>query len=173
MLACDEFPAISKPVTVMVELALARGTVHENVPLVTVADTRLQITLPTPDKESVIVPETATLDEVAVDPFDGLLMPTTGGVISRLTETLVVAELADASTAVPASLWLAPSVLTAMGDVQDEIGEAPGTQTKLTVAGVSFQPLAFGEGEIVPVIVGVVTKPSVVTNPFWAPASDA
>src|SRR5277367_1165317 len=80
--------------------------------------------------------------------------PTTGGVRSRLTVTVVVAVRPALSVTVPVTGWLAPSVLTTTGALQVLIGEEPATQVNVTVALELFQPLALGVGEMDAVMVG-------------------
>ncbi|MEK7426875.1 MAG: hypothetical protein AAB131_23895 [Actinomycetota bacterium] len=58
------------------------------------------------------------------------------------------------SVAVPMTAWLAPSVVTVTGLVQESIPEVVSWQVNVTVTLAWFQPSALGGGETAAVIVG-------------------
>src|ERR1044071_3346349 len=69
-----------------------------------------------------------------------------GGVLSRFTRAVAVADLPAWSVTVPEMLCPLPSALTRTGAGQLTMSEALGTQLKLTVTSVLFHPPAFGNG---------------------------
>src|SRR3990172_9483319 len=80
-----------------------------------------------------------------------------GWVWSRLITTLVVAELPALSTAVPVTVWFAPSVDTVDGAGQYAIPLAS-EHVKVTITSELFHPAAFGVGETEAVIVGGIVS---------------
>jgi hypothetical protein len=79
----------------------ASVTEQLNDPLWTMAGAPLQMTAEMPDRASETVPVTDAEDEVNVAPFAGEVMLTLGGVLSKLTEADVEAELPAKSVTVP------------------------------------------------------------------------
>jgi hypothetical protein len=165
-LAVAEFPALSIPVTVIEFDTELSGTAQEKVVPDTIALPVLQNTPPTPDKVSVIEPDTATYGVLTVEPFVGLVMAIVGGVRSKFTVALVDTELPPVSTAVPVTDWPAPSVLNMAGEVQLCIGAPPGTHVNVTVALELFQPFEFGVGDTSAVMPGFATSANLTTNAF-------
>jgi len=85
----------------------------------------------------------------------GAMVPEiTGGVLSRLTVTEVVALFPALSVTVPDTTWCAPSFVSKTGEGQDATPLVLSKQVKLTVTFVLFQPAAFGAGLMVPEIEG-------------------
>jgi hypothetical protein len=112
----------------------------------------------TPDKLSLQV--NATVAETAVtNPFASgsgeTAAVTVGGVLSRLTETLVLAVCAEASVTVPLIVWLARSTDTicAAGHCS---GGTPPAHWNETVTSELFHPAALGAGAAVAVIASAV-----------------
>lgn len=66
------------------------------------------------------------------------------------------------STAVPVSLWPAPSPVKVVGPEQLAIPEPVSSHSKLTVTPVLFQPLALASGVRDPTIVGLVVSCTVI-----------
>ena len=96
-------------------------------------------------------PVTAIGDDVAVERSAGAVIWTTGAVLSMFRTTDASAD-PPGPVAVPVMVWLAPSVVTRIGD-----GHVVAfVQVKLTVTSVLFQPLAFAAGVRLPEIVGAV-----------------
>jgi len=77
-----------------------------------------------------------------------------GGVLSRFTVTLVVAELPEVSVAVPEIIWPAAWVLTTTGEGHVWIGKLPAVQVNVTVTFELFHPAALGDGDKVAAIAG-------------------
>jgi hypothetical protein len=102
--AVAELPARSFPVTIIEFDTAFSKTVHENVEPVTVAGPPLQTTPPTPDKASVMEPDTATYGVLTVAPFVGLVILTVGGVRSKFTVADADAELVAVSRALPTTV---------------------------------------------------------------------
>jgi hypothetical protein len=126
----------------------------------------------TPDKESAHVKVMVTSvsfhpSELGKGEED---VVTVGGVSSRLTRMDVVARFPALSTAVPEICWLAPSVVTEIGDGQDATPLVASEQANVTVTLELFQPARFGDGLTVAVTVGG-TVSSVTTSlvEIWLP----
>lgn len=80
-----------------------------------------------------------------------------GGVKAIFNETLAgVEEFPARSVAVPATDWLAPSVVTVCGGGQSSMGAVVGVQWNVTVTDDLFQLFPFGGGETVAAIWGGV-----------------
>jgi hypothetical protein len=172
IVAAEELPARSVPTTVIELDTKLSGTVQEKVEPLTAAGAPLQDTPPTPDKASLMVPETET-DGVLTDaPLVGLVILTVGGVRSKFTVALVVAVFEAVSLAVPVITWPAPSVLTVAGEEQLEIGAPPGRQLNVTVTVELFHPLLAGDGEAEAEMPGSAISANFVTNEFCVPPSD-
>lgn len=111
-----------------------------------------------PDRESEQTKVTATA--LVFHPLDdgagNAVAVIVGGVMSRLTVTQAEEESPLVSIAFPQNCWSAPSLETATGDGQMLIGFVPGVHVNVTVTGLLFQPLEFGEGETAAIIVGGV-----------------
>jgi len=95
-----------------------------------------------------------------------------GGVLSRLTVVAAVAEFPALSTAVPATIWPAPSPLTVTGVGHDAIPLRLSEQAKETVTLELFQPAALGGGAARPESTGSVLSiltvtEAVATKPAW------
>ncbi len=103
----------------------------------------------TPDSESVTMPVTVRSGAENRAPRVGEAICTSGGVLSRLTVTLAVAELPAWSVAVPETVWPSPSVVTVTGSGQVAMPLPVSLQRKVTVTSVLFQPAALGAGEAV------------------------
>jgi len=116
----------------------------------------LQLTVETPDNESDTLPVTVIADVETVAPFPGDVTLSTGGVLSMLNVTDADAVFPATSVAVPGICWLEPSVDTVTGDGQLATPDSASLHAKVTVTLELFQPLAFGGGEGVAVIVGGV-----------------
>src|SRR5712691_11549866 len=110
----------------------------------------------TPERASVQVNETLT--SVLFQPLPlaaGVAVAVTaGGVRSMLIVTLAEAVLPALSTAVPLTVWLAPSVPTTTVAGQVSIPERTSVHVNPALTGVLFQPLPLGAGEPAPVIAG-------------------
>src|SRR5437879_1560422 len=96
-----KLPAKSEPVTVIVFNGEDNGTTQDKLVPESVAGMLLQFAPATPESESEIVPVTFTYGVLTKAPFAGLEMLTAGGVVSRLSAALVVAELLAESVVVP------------------------------------------------------------------------
>src|SRR5690242_5108264 len=81
-----------------------------------------------------------------------------GGVLSRFTRAVVVADLPAWSVTVPGMVCPLPSALIRTGAGQLTMSEALGTQLKLTVTSALFQPPAFGNGVSRVVMLGAVNS---------------
>jgi hypothetical protein len=128
-----------------------------------------------PDPLSVHVKVTVTLLEFQPLAFGAgeAVAVIVGRVSSMLIPlTVAVAELPALSTAVPLALWFAPSVVSVTGAGQVSIPDPPGLSAheKVTITLLEFQPLAFGAGEAVAVIVGAVLS-MVYEGPVNVPVS--
>jgi hypothetical protein len=111
----------------------------------------------------VAIPESASEQVKVTVALPKLMLPTgagvttaviVGGVLSRLTFTVVVPVLPEVSVTVPLTGWFAPSVLTMTGEGQLCTGYEPAVHVKVTVTLELFQPFAFGAGERVAVMDG-------------------
>src|SRR5437016_14551382 len=133
-------------------------TVHVKLAPETAAAEPLHVTVDTPERLSFSLPlrPIETVLRLIVDPFGGDAIVTVGGVLSSFTATDVLAVLPAISIAVPAMIWLAPSVETVWGEGQFSIPDVESLHVKVTVGFVLFQPAAFGAGETTAVMVGEV-----------------
>src|SRR5258705_994979 len=79
-----------------------------------------------------------------------------GGVLSMLSVAVSEVVLPALSSATPVTAWPWPCVATVCGAVQDAKPDSVlwSAQAKVTVTDVLFQPLPFGTGDCVCVIVG-------------------
>jgi len=132
------------------------GTTQVKFEPVTVAGIPPQLTEASPERRSVAVPLTVTEGRFTTAPLAGAVMLRIGGVLSMLRIALTVAVFPALSTTDPWILWLAPSVVTVCGDEHVATPDVASEHVKLTVTSALFQPLAFGAGEAVAVIVGGV-----------------
>src|SRR5439155_4731024 len=111
-----------------------------------VAEAPLHVTLATPERASVTVPVTVTVGINRIAPSGGELMVTTGGVLSTFTATLVMPTFPATSTAVPVTIWFAPSVVITTGGVTLATPERLSVATKDTFTSVWFQPFELASG---------------------------
>src|SRR5262249_44059786 len=81
-----------------------------------------------------------------------------GGVMSILTTTAVLALKPAWFTAVPVTVCFAPSFVTGTGWGEGVMAKTGSEQVKLTVRLVLFQPAVSGVGVMVPVILGGTAK---------------
>jgi hypothetical protein len=101
MMVAETFPAMSVPRTTIRLTPILSEMLQEKAPLLTVVDVPLQVTPETPDRSSVTVPVTVTLEVETTEPSVGDETASVGGTLSRLTVALVVAVPPSVSVAVP------------------------------------------------------------------------
>jgi hypothetical protein len=140
-----EFPATSVPATAMVFAPGVRATLQDRADWASEAGAPLQVAFAIPESDSVTVPVTGRGDAVTVVPEAGEVTVMTGGVLSSLTVTVVLAVLPPLSLTVPETIWPAVSVVTVTGEGQVR-GGAPPAQENDTVTFALFQPAALGGG---------------------------
>jgi len=127
----------------------------------------------TPDNESTQLKLTVTSELFQPLAFGGgeVLAVILGGVLSRFTETVTVAEFPALSVHVPMSCWSAPSIRIKTGGVREATPEPPSlsSHSKLTTTSELFQPLAFGVGVVLAVMIGgsVSSGGSVLGMPYY------
>ena len=139
----------------------ARSTLHWKLSRVNAAaGLPAQLTSPTPDRASTMVPVSAATGLLVRLASAGDVTATTGAVRSRLTVMLACALLPALSTAVPATAWPAPSAVTDTGAVQLAIPLSASWQSKLTVTSSVCQPSTLAGGATMALISGgVVSSP--------------
>lgn len=108
-------PARSVAWTAIVLAPAASGTLQDRADGVTEAGRPLQVALAMPERPSVAEPVTAAGEVVRVAAWIGVVIATTGGVLSIFRVTEAVALLPKLSVAVRETVWLAPSVDTSTG----------------------------------------------------------
>ena len=95
-----------------------------------------------------------------------------GAVLSMFIPlTVTLAVLPALSSAVPVTLWFAPSPVRVTGDVQLAIPESSSAQVNVTVTSVLFHPLPLAPGETLPVIVGGVLSGASIASK-WSRATE-
>ena len=93
--------------------------------------------------------------------------PIAGGVLSiEMPPTVVVDELPTRSVARPVTDWFVPSVETVVSLSQVAMPDSASLQSKWTVTGPRYQPLAFGAVVGAPVITGRPLSIGTVTSPL-------
>jgi hypothetical protein len=137
--ACTEMefgPCVSRTVQVKFEPEIAPGE-------------PLHVTPEAPDKLSLTLPLSpiATVLKLMLDPFGGEATVTTGGVLSILTVTEVLALLPALSVAVPLIVWLETSPVIVCGDGQFAIPDVASVQVNVTVTSDLFHPALLGAGD--------------------------
>jgi len=165
-------PAKSTPVAVMVFDDEDKRTAQEKLPAEITAGTLLQVTPAKPESESETVPATFTYGVLTEAPLDGLEILIAGGVVSRFTVPLAVAELFAESVTVPDTVWFAPCAVMCTGEGQLTMGAPPGIQLKTPLTGALFQPYAFAVGERVSCIPGFGLNGNLATKALYEPLSE-
>src|SRR5713101_5658661 len=144
MLAFARFPATSVEMPFTTWLApsvvTTTGAGHEATPLSASPQVNVTVTIelfqPAASGGGLMVPEIA------------------GGVLSRFTVRDAGAVFPARSVAVPEMTWLAPSVLTVIGDGQEATPLVLSEHVKLNVTSELYQPAALGGAEGFTVMVG-------------------
>jgi hypothetical protein len=103
-LEAETFPAASVALTTIRLSPTFNVTLQENAEPESVPVTPPQVTRAVPDKASVALPVIVTAACENVDMSAGALTAITGGVMSRFTETLAVAESPAVSVTVPVTV---------------------------------------------------------------------
>src|SRR5579859_1273808 len=129
-----------------------------------VAAKPLQETLATPESASVTVPVTCNRALLTNALLSGVVIEITGGVLSILTMAVVLALFPALSTAVPVTVWLAPSLVNDTGALHEATPDSASAQLKLTVTEVLFQFAVFGGGATCGTTVGAVLSKLAVTD---------